>query len=245
VIDLPIGIEEAADRPERRSESLARAIGPWIGLWMLIQGLLWITGFKTTALSVAIETGAAEVERRAVGEIGEDETREAISDQRKTIRFWTALALVRDFVIGPAGLLLRAMLAAVLFAALGAMRGITTGFGDGLQATAKAQGFWVVGMAVQAALMIVLRRGDIETSAVVALPPGTYPAALWLSLRELEPFALAGWFVMARGAWVRGQSSLAAALLVVGVLWAVEASIRISAALVLGAWTRQTLIPDV
>jgi len=185
------------------------------------------------------------VERSSVGEIGDDDVREAIAQQRDSLRFWTALALVRDFVIGPIGLILRATTAAVLFAALGAARGGTIGFEEGLLATARAQGYWAVGFAVQVALMITLRRNEVENSAVLFLPSGDYPAPLWIALRQIEPFALVGWVVMARGAWTRGQSSILGSVSVVTLLWSVEASLRVGAALLLGAWTRQTLIPDV
>src|SRR5262245_29938375 len=89
--------------------SFAAVIGRWVAAWIFIQSLAWLSGLRMTELTIAVEAGAAEVERRAVGEVGEDQTREAIADQRDTIRFWTALALARDFVIGPLGLVARAL----------------------------------------------------------------------------------------------------------------------------------------
>lgn len=232
-------------RESAAADSFGGVIGRWIFLWIVVQGLLWTTGFRTARLIANVESGAAEVERRSVGEVGETEIREAIGEQRESLRFWTALAVVRDFVMGPAGLIVRATAAAVAFATIGALRGGTVGFGSGLIATGQAQGFWVVGLVVQAALMIGLRRAEAETSAVLLLPPGTYPATVWIGLRELEVFALAGWVAMAGGAWRRGQVSLLGATVVVLALWLMEASIRIGSALVLGASMRRTLIPEI
>lgn len=235
--------DPAIRRPDS-PRSFPRVIGPCLLVWVSVQGGLWVSGVRAIELSTSVESGAAEVERRAVGEIGEDETREAIATQRDSLRFWRALAWVRDFVIGPLGLVARTAGCAVVFAAIAVLRGAPPGFDAALRQIGRAQWFWVAGLAVRAALILALRRDDVETSAVLFLPPGPHPATTWLALREVEPFALAGWLAIALGARRRGQAPLAVAVLIVGLIAGLEVALRLAAGLVLGASVRQTLIPD-
>ena len=91
-------------------------------------------------------------------------------------------------------------------------------------------------------LTIALRRTEVETSLTLLLPPGSYPAAIWVALRQVDAFALLGWSALAWGGWRRGQVGLLTALAVCGSLWLVESTIRIGSILVLGAGMRLTLI---
>lgn len=232
------------DPPGAPPRSFPRAVAPWMALWVAIQGVVWWLGFPAARLERGVEQGAARVEARTVGEVDDDVVREAISAQRQTFRFWRALALVGDFVVGPAGLVVRALAAAVAFAGLAALWGRPIGFDRGLAAAAGAQGYWVLGLAVRAGLMIGLRRAEVETSPTLLLPAGTYPAAVWLALGRLEVFGLIGWLALARGAWSRGQAPLAATLGVALVLWGIEGALNLAAGLVLGAGMRLTLVPD-
>jgi hypothetical protein len=195
-------------------------------------------------LERAIEAGAAEVERRAVGEVGEDEIREAIALQRDTLPFFQALAILGNFVVGPLALGARAVCAAVVFAGLAALAGRPIGFGKGLEAAAGAQGFWVAGLAVQTVLAILLGRSEVETSATLLLDPGSHRAVVWVSLRQVDLFALLGWLALARGAWKRGQASMIGAAACVFLLGSAEGLLRIGVELVLGGWMRLSLLPE-
>jgi hypothetical protein len=131
---------------------------------------------------------------------------------------------------------------ATLFAGLAALVGRPVRFADGVMGCARAQGWWVLGLAVRVGLMIALRRPEVETSAALLLPPGRYSAAVWVALRQIDVFAALGWGAMALGGWRRGQVNLAAAGLVCGAMWLVEAGVRIGFALLVGAGMRLTLL---
>jgi hypothetical protein len=226
----------------------APRFGPMLLLWMTLtialQGVLWACGVRTTALAVAVERGAARIETRGIGEVGDDVIRKAIRLQRASLAFWTTLALLGDFVVEPLSLAVRAIVVAVVLSSLAALVGRPSRFGAALAACAAAQGFWVLGLAVRVVLMLALRRGDVETSLALLLPPGSYPAATWVALRQADAFALLGWMALARGGWRRGQVHLATAVLVCAVLALGEAAVRISATLMIEAGMRLTLLPE-
>jgi hypothetical protein len=226
----------------------APRVGPTLAAWMALavalQGVVWAAGFRPVALGVAVETGAARAESRGIGEQGDDVIRKAIRLQRDSLTFWTTLALLGDFVVEPLSLALRAVVVAVLLSGLAALAGRPVGFGPALAECAAAQGFWVLGLAVRVGLMVALRRGEVETSMALALPPGTHPAALWVASRQVDAFALLGWLALARGGWRRGQVNLATALLLCGMLWLGESAARIAGTLVAEAGMRLTLIPE-
>jgi len=222
--------------------------GATLALWMVLvaglNGVLWITGFRVRALAEAVEQGAARVESRRIGEVSDDDVREAIRTQHESLPFWTALAMIGDFVGEPVMLALRAMLVATAFSALAALAGRPARFDAALAQCVGVQGLWVVGLAVQVTLMVVLRSPEVETSLALLLPPGTHSAAAWVALRQLTPFALLGWAALAWGGWRRRQVGLTAAVLVCILLAIAEAALRINVALVLGAGMRLTLIPE-
>jgi len=229
----------AADEPARFGAVLLL----WAALTVALNGGLWLAGFRGAALSAAVDQGAARVESLGAGEMGDDLIRKAIRTQNETRPFWTVLALLADFLVAPAAPAVRAVAVATAFSAVAALRGRTAGYDRALADCAVAQGFWVLGLAVQVGLMAALKREDVETSAALFLDPGTYPAALALSLRQLDPFVLAGWSVLALGAVRRRQVGLPGAVAVVGAFAATEAVIRIASGLLMGAGMRLSALP--
>lgn len=231
---------------EAHSDSEPAKFGPALALWMavtvLIHGGLWAAGFRTVALGTAVEQGAARAEALRVGELGDDLIRKAIRTQHDTLPFWTVLAAIGDFLAEPAALAARALAAATAFSAVAALRGRGVGYDKALADCSAAQGFWVLGLAVHAALMVALRRGDVETSAALFLPPGAYPAAVWLGLRQLDVFALVGWSVLASGARRRGQVGWLGAVAVVVMLGLIEATVRVGAGLTMGSVMRLSVL---
>jgi hypothetical protein len=144
----------------------------WMALVVALQGGLWASGARTTALAVAVETGAARIETRGIGEVGDEVIRKAIRLQRDALPFWTTLALLGDFVGEPLALAGRAVAVAVVMSSWAALAGRPVRFGHALAECSAAQGFWVLGLAVRVVLMVALRRSDVETSLVLALPRG-------------------------------------------------------------------------
>jgi hypothetical protein len=221
-----------------------RTLALWAALIVACQGLLWLSGVKSYALAEAVERGAAQVETRGVGEVGDDVIRKAIRTQHDTLPFWTALALLGDFACEPLTPAVRAASVAVLLSGLAALVGRPVQFGLAMAECASAQGYWVLGLAVRTALMLARGSAEIDTSLALALPPGAYPAELVVSLQQADAFALLGWIALARGGWRRGQANLLASALVCGAVALVEATVRISFALTLGAGMRLTLLPE-
>lgn len=221
--------------------------GPILALWMTmvaaLNGALWLTGFRTSALAEAVERGAAQVEARGIGEVSDDLIRRAIQTQHDTLPFWTTLASLADFLAEPLVLAVRAVAAATAFAAVAALAGRPIRYELALAECSVVQGVWVLGLAVQAALMIWLRRSDVETGLTLVLPAGTYPAAVWLALGQLDAFALWGWAALARGGRRRGQVGLAAAIALCGVLALGETALRVVCGLVIGSATRLEIVP--
>jgi hypothetical protein len=215
----------------------------WVGLALALHAVLWLTGFEPKALSDAVGQGVARAESSRVGEVSDDIVRKAIRLQRETLPFWTTIARLGDFGVEPAILLGRTITVATMFAAIAALSGRPIGFTAGLRAAAMVQGFWVLGLAVKVALMVALRRADVETSLALFLPPGRYHAFLILPIRQLDPFIVLGWLTLAWGGWRRGQVNLATALLVVGLLATGEAAIRVACDLIAGGTMRLSILP--
>jgi hypothetical protein len=215
----------------------------WIGLTVLILAALWLTGFATSDLAGAVEQGAARAESIGIGEVGDDLIRKAVRSQHDTLPFWTAITFLGQFLGEPVILAVRALAVATAFSAAAALRGRPIGYDRALAACAAAQGFWVLGLAVRAALMMALRRHDVETSAALFLTSGRWPASVWLTLRQLDAFALVGWLVMASGGIRRGQMGRFGAAAVCLSFWAVEAAVRVGLVLGLGAAIRLTIFP--
>lgn len=234
----------------RESSSVERnPFGRLLGLWMvlvvLIQIACWLSGTRGAALAVAVERGAARVERWSIGEVGDDVIRKAIQTQHDSLPFWATLAAIGDFVVEPLSLAVRAVLVTILFCGLAALTGRTVQFDSMLGYCAAVQGIWVLGLAVRLGLILALGREEAETSATLFLPAGTTHSALtWVGLRQLDVFALAGWSALAWGGWKRKQVSVFSAVVLCGLLWAFEAFLRISGSLSLGAGMRMTLIPS-
>ena len=232
--------------PQSRAGSAPRSAGillVWMALVAVLYGVLWLTDVRQRELGLAVERGAAEAESRGIGESSDDLVRKAIRVQRETLPFWTAVAALGDFVCEPLVLALRAATVAVLFAALAALRGRRAGFDTALAQCAALQGLWVLGLAVQVALTVLLRRPDVQTSAVLLLAPGAYSAWEWTALRQLDPFALAGWLAMAWQGWRRGQVGPVAALATCTALALGEMGVRILVAMAIGGGMRSTLLP--
>lgn len=219
-----------------------KSFGPILILWMalalFIQGSLWLTGFRGTDLKLAIDQGAARVESQFIGEVGDDVIRKAVRTQRDTLPFWTVIAFLGDFLGEPAWLGVRALGVATAFAAVAALMGRPIGYDRALVSCAWAQGLWIAGMALRAGLMIGLKRREVETSAVLLLPVGSYPAWLWLTLRQVDAFAMLGWLVVGPGGLRRGQVRFLGSLLICGGFWLFESVLRVGFGLLVGAGMR-------
>jgi hypothetical protein len=211
---------------------------------LLIHIVGWTAGVPKTTIETAVEAGAAKAESWGVGETSDDVVRKAIRLQSDTLPFWTTIAVLRDFLVDPLALVLRALTVTVLFSSVAALTGRPIGFGAALWANGVTQGLWVLSAAVSTALMIALRRPEVETGLTLFLPAGHYDAATWTALTRIDLFALIGWAVMAWGGWSRGQVNLFTACLLCGMLALLEFGARIAAALIVGASMRLTLIPD-
>jgi hypothetical protein len=240
--------EEPHAAPSSASHDAAPRSGPilmlWVALTVALQGVMWGAGFREYGLAEAIESGAAKIETRGVGELSDDVVRKAIRTQQDTRPFWTTLALIGDFALEPLSLLVRAAAVAVAFSCLAALVGRPVRFWHALAGCAALQGIWVVGLGVRVALAVALRTTDVETSLALAVPPGHYSAAAWAALRQGDAFALVGWLGLARDGWRRGQVNLFTALLVCAVLWAGESTLRVAGELMMGTGMRLTLIPE-
>ncbi len=237
---------EGGTRTDRRSEagSYGATVLVWMVLVVALNGLRWVGGFPSGLLAEGIEEGVARAEKQAKGETSDEQIRKAIRTQRETLSFWTALAAIDDFLIEPVFLAGRAVAVATLFTGIAALAGRTVQYERALVESARAQGFWVLGLATRLGLMIVLRRGEteIETSAAFFLPPGAYPASLWMVYRQLDLFALFGWIALARSGWKRSDTSLPGAVLVCASLGSVELALRVAAGLLMGGAIRLSLM---
>ncbi len=226
-----------------RSAGFGRWLGLWAALVVGLQLVAWGSGYRGAGLAAAVEQGSARVETKALGEVGDEVIRKAIQTQRDTLPFWAILLALGDFGAEPLGVAVRALLCATVFAGLAALAGRPTRIGETLADCARGQWPWVLGLAVQVGLMLLLRRPDVETSATLLLPDGTYPATFWTALKQLDAFALIGWTGLALGAHRRGQLPLWVALGLCLLLWTIEASMRVGLALAIGAGMRLTVLP--
>jgi len=235
----------AINAPEgaRRVKTAGRMLAIWVALVIDLNSVLWLSGVKTLALHQAVEQGVARAESRAVGEVSDALIRKAIRNQRGTLTFWTTLALIVDFVAEPLALVVRALVVATLLSALAAMVGRPNGFRLALNECATVQGFWVLGLAAQVALIIALRTTEVETSLALVLPAGTYPALLWVALRQADAFALLGWAALIRGGWRRGQANVAIATGACALVALCELTCRVGFALITGSAMRLMVMP--
>lgn len=238
----------AALESKPEAETSATRPGKWLVAWLVIlvaiHAVVWVAGLPDTTIEVAVDEGAAKAESWGVGETGDDVVRKAIRLQNETLPFWKTIALLRDFLADPLALIVRAASVTVLFSGLAALTGRPVGFGAAFRDNVRAQGLWVLGAGVSAALMIALRRPEVETGLTLFLPSGHYDAATWVALSKIDVFALIGWTLMALGGWRRGQVNLALAGLICGMLALLECVARIALALTIGASMRLTLMPD-
>jgi hypothetical protein len=238
----PIGIDDEIHAASRKTEAVGfgAILLVWMALVVVLNLIRWGGGFPAGALTGAIEEGVARVESGAKGEVGEDLIRKAIRTQRGTFSFWSALRALDDFLIEPVVLAARAVVVATAFSAAAAVSGRSVQFDRALVDCARAQGFWVIGLAVQLALLIAFRRGEngVETSLAILLSPGTHSAALWLLLRQLDPFVLLGWFALARLGWKRGDAGLFGSFSLCAVLGLLEVGFRVVLGAVVGAVVR-------
>lgn len=216
----------------------------WMALVVVFNGAIWTTGVTDHRLAQAVENGAAEVEKQHVGEENEDVVRKEIQTQRDTLRFWTAIAAIRDFVIGPLFLGLRALAVAVAFSAVAATAGRPMRFDESMRECVVWQGVWVTGLAVRVLLMLALDRSAISTAVQMFLAEESYTASQWLLYEQLDCFALVGWLGMAWGGWRRGQTGVLMAVIVCVVLAAIDVGMHSAASLVVNLGMRMTLIPS-
>jgi dolichol kinase len=237
-------IDKSSAKGTRPGRSAGTMLAAWVALVMILEGLLWLSGMKSVVLNEAVEQGVARAESRVLGEVSDALIRKAIRNQRGTLPFWTTIALIVDFVAEPLAVCVRALAVATLLSALAALVGRPVGFRQALDECAWLQGYWVLGLAVQLALLIKLRCAEVETSLVLLLPAGTYPALVWVALRQLDAFALLGWAALIRGGWRRGQSNLAMATLACALVALCELSCRLGFALISGSAMRLMVMPD-
>jgi len=216
----------------------------WMALVVVFNGVIWTTGVTDHRLAQAVEDGAAAVEKQHVGEENEDVVRKAIQTQRDTLRFWTVIAAIRDFVIAPLFLGLRAIAVAVALSAVAATAGRPVRFDDSMHECVAWQGVWVTGLAVRAVLMLALDRSAISTSVQMFLAEESYTASTWLLYEQLDCFALIGWLGMAWGGWRRGQAGLLMAVIVCIVLAAIDVGIHGAASVVVNLGMRMSLMPQ-
>lgn len=215
----------------------------WMVLIVALNGARWIAGSRPVMLAAAVERGVQKIEAAGQGEMSDDLVRKAIRTQRDARPFWSVLHAFGDFVIDPCALALRAVGVAIGFTAIAAMTGRRLQFERALSDSAWIQGCWVLGLAVRVGLLVWLRRGEdeLDTSLGLFLPPGTYPAATWLLLRECDVFALLGWASLALAGWRRGDANPAAAMLLCSTLGMIEIGLRTAVGLVLGSAMRLSL----
>jgi hypothetical protein len=216
----------------------------WMALEVMLRGVVWTTGVPDYELAVAVEKGAERVEQRSVGEDSPDVVRKSIQLQRDSLRFWTVIWLVGDFVMAPLWLAARALAVAVGLAAVAAITGRPVRFPAAMKDCVTWQGVWVLGLAVQAALMLILRRSDIVTSVVLFFPPRVYGAREWVLLQQIDGFAMIGWLGMAWSACRRGQAGLLMALVTCLIIALMEFQIRGSFSLLVNLGMHLTIFPE-
>ena len=216
----------------------------WMALVAVLNGAAWTTGVVDYDLAQAVENGAAQVERRELHEESEDVVRKAIQTQRDTLTFWTVITALRDFLVAPLALVLRVFVVAITFSAVAALSGRGVRFPATVAECVAWQGVWVLGLAVEVVLMVVLHRPHIETSVLMFLPQASFTARQWSALQQVDCFAIIGWLGLAWGARRRGPANLLVAVIVCFVLAATEAYICYGTSLVVNLSMRMTLFPQ-
>lgn len=216
----------------------------WMSLVVILHGIIWTTGVPDYDLAEAVEKGAARVEQRSVGEDSEDVVRKSIKLQRDSLPFWTVIGAVGDFLVAPGWIALRALLVAVALSAVAAVCGRPVRFPAAMRDCVAWQGVWVLGLAVQVVLMLVLHRSDIETSVVLLLPPRIYAAREWVLLDQIDCFAVIGWLGLAWSACQRRQTNLYMALLMCFLVAALEAQIHGGFSLLVNLGMRLAIFPE-
>ena len=216
----------------------------WMALTVVLNGAIWTTGVTDHRLAQAVEDGAAEVEKQHVGEENEDVVRKEIQTQRDTLRFWTVITAIRDFVIAPLFLGLRALAVAIALSAVAATAGRPVRFDESMHECVAWQGVWVTGLAVRVVLMLALDRSAISTSVQMFLAEESYTASRWLFYEQLDCFALIGWLGMVWGGWRRGQAGLLMAVIACALLAAIAVGIHGSASVVVNLGMRMSLMPQ-
>ncbi len=216
----------------------------WMSLVLVLNGIAWTTGVVDHDLAQAVENGAAQVERRRIHEESDDVVRKAIQTQRDTLRFWTVIAALRDFLAAPMSLVFRVFTVAITFSALAALTGRPVRFPAAVADCVVWQGLWVLGLAVEVVLMLALQRPHVETSVLMFLPRDSFTARQWTALQQVDCFAIIGWLGMAWGIRRRGQASLFVALIVCFVLAAAGGYVCYRASLLVNLSMRMTLFPQ-
>lgn len=211
---------------------------------IVLDGVPWLAGYRQYRLAEAVEEGAAHVEQRMLGEDSPDVVREQIELQRDSLRFWTVVALLEDFLLVPLTLVFRALLASTAFSAIAAVSGRRSRFPIIMSDAVRWQAVWVIGIAVHVVLMLVLDRDSVDTAVTVLLPAGPYSASTWTNLQQLDFFALVGWLGIAWSGWRHQQANIVVAPLICLVLAAIEVSIFASGNLLINLSMRLTLIPQ-
>lgn len=232
-----------ASEPDRTAFSAGSTFAAIMAAILVLQATAWASGLRGRTLAEAVEQGAARVEDQSVGEVAEADIRRAIDGQRSSLPFWAVLAAVGDFVVEPLAPALRALLAASGFAAIAALSGRPVRYAEALAGAARAQWFWVIGLGVRVVLMLSLDRPEVETSVVLWLPAGSYPAAFWIAARQIDLFAILGWIAVGWSGWRLGLVGPATAVGACLLLWGIESSLRIGSATLCGAAIRATLMP--
>jgi hypothetical protein len=219
-------------------------LGVWAALVIILNGILWTTGVPDYNLVQAVEVGAARVEQQMLGEESEDVVRKAIQAQRDTLRFWTVIAILRDFVFAPLLLCIRPLLVGVAFSAVAAVSGRHVRFPATLAAASMWQGVWVLGLAMQVALMLLLGRSAVDTSLAIFLSQESFTASRWASLQQLDCFALVGWLGITWSGWRLRQANIIMAVIACGSLALLEMTICSMTSLVVNLGMRMAIMPQ-
>ena len=86
------------------------------------------------------------------------------------------ITAIRDFLVAPLALVLRVFAVAIALSAVAALSGRPVRFPATVAECVAWQGVWVLGLAVQVVLMLVLHRPHIETSVLMFLPQESFTA---------------------------------------------------------------------
>lgn len=185
---------------------------------------LWCFGIRQQEIFDAIEEGAAVVEKNTIGEVEEDQVREAIRTQRRSFQFWSTLWMLGDLVLGPLSPVLRTIVVTVAFSAAAALLGRPVGHGVALAENAGLQAFWGAAAVLEATMRLVISP-DATVSWLALMPPDQYPASAIAQLTVLNPLAVCGWCAMGWFAWKRRQANWFVAGMIILVLALMEASV--------------------